>query len=194
MGADHKGSQMGRVLNCHEVEIDLDAFELRRAGRPVRLERQPMELLVLLATSEGGLVSRDEIAHLLWRDGIFVEVNQGINTAIRKLRRALRDDPDRPRFVQTVLRKGYRFLAPVTVSSRPAASPAVVEAIPRVAVLPLANLGSSPDQDYFTEGLTEALITDLAQAGGLEVISHTSVLRYKGTARPVAQIARRAAR
>ena len=93
-----------------EFELDCERFELRRKGLPLRLERKPLELLILLASADGRLVSRDEIAHHLWKGEVFVDTEHGINTAIRKIRHALRDDPDHPRFLQTVTGKGYRFV------------------------------------------------------------------------------------
>ena len=93
-----------------EFELNCERFELRRKGIPLRLERQPMELLILLALSDGRLVTRDEIAQLLWPSEVFVDTGHGINTAIRKIRYVLREDPESPRFLQTVTGKGYRFI------------------------------------------------------------------------------------
>jgi len=93
-----------------EFELDCERFELRRKGIPLRLERQPMELLTLLASSDGRLVTREEIAHLLWPSEVFVDTGHGINTAIRKIRHVLRETPESPRFLQTVTGKGYRFI------------------------------------------------------------------------------------
>jgi DNA-binding winged helix-turn-helix (wHTH) protein len=92
-----------------DYELDCGRFELRRDGRPVRLERIPMDLLVLLVEGNGHVVTRQEIGERLWGKGVFVDTEHGINTAILKIRRALRDDPERPRFIQTVAGKGYRF-------------------------------------------------------------------------------------
>jgi TolB-like protein/DNA-binding winged helix-turn-helix (wHTH) protein len=94
-----------------EFELDPSRFELRRNGRVLRLERIPMELLLLLAEKEGSVVTRQEIGDRLWGKDVFVDTEHGINTAIRKIRQALKDDPERPRFVQTVTGKGYRFVA-----------------------------------------------------------------------------------
>jgi len=93
-----------------EFELNCERFELRRKGIPLRLERQPMELLIVLASSDGRLVTRDEIAQLLWPSEVFVDTGHGINTAIRKIRHVLREDPESPRFLQTVTGKGYRFI------------------------------------------------------------------------------------
>jgi TolB-like protein/DNA-binding winged helix-turn-helix (wHTH) protein len=93
-----------------EFELDCERFELRRKGISLRLERQPMELLLLLASSDGRLVTRADIAQLLWPSEVFVDTEHGINTAIRKIRHVLREDSESPRFLQTVTGKGYRFI------------------------------------------------------------------------------------
>jgi TolB-like protein/DNA-binding winged helix-turn-helix (wHTH) protein/cytochrome c-type biogenesis protein CcmH/NrfG len=111
------------TLQFGEFELDCERFELRRKGISLRLERQPMELLILLASSGGRLVTRAEIARLLWGSDVFVDTEHGINTAIRKIRHVLRDDPESPRFLQTVTGKGYRF-AGVTPNPEPTPLPA----------------------------------------------------------------------
>jgi len=104
----------GTVLEFDGFLLDCGRFELLRNDRPLRVERKPMELLILLASREGQLVTRAEIAERLWSSEVFVDTEHGINTAIRKLRHLLRDEPDDPRFIQTVTGMGYRFVAPVT--------------------------------------------------------------------------------
>src|SRR5215469_17384266 len=96
-----------------EFELDISAYELRRGGEPVHLERHPMDLLILLVERPRRLVSRADIAKRLWDSSVFVDVEMGVNTAIRKLRQALRDSRESPRFVETFSGKGYRFIAPV---------------------------------------------------------------------------------
>src|SRR3989441_11466025 len=98
-----------------EVELDLARYELRRGGRVERLEKLPMELLTLLAERRGQLVSRGEILERLWGKDVFVDADAAINTAVRKVRRALGDDPDAPHFLEPVVGKGYRFVGPITV-------------------------------------------------------------------------------
>ncbi len=111
----------GPILEFGDFRLDCDRSELTRAGRLLKLERKPTELLILLATREGEIVTRAEIAQHLWGSEVFVDTEHGINTAIRKVRQALRDDPDHPRFVQTVTGRGYRFVGPVvTVPTAPA--------------------------------------------------------------------------
>jgi TolB-like protein/DNA-binding winged helix-turn-helix (wHTH) protein len=101
------------IYEFGDFKLDCDRFELYRSGRSLKLERKPMELLVLLAAKNGSLVTRTEIAEHLWDREVFVDTEHGINTAIRKIREVLRDDPEQSRFVQTVTGKGYRFVASV---------------------------------------------------------------------------------
>jgi len=223
-------------------QLDLKRYELRRAdGLTVKLERQPMELLILLAERRGELVMREEIAAKLWPDGVFVDTERGINNAIRKIRTALHDSPDDPAHLQTVVGKGYRFIghlevlggstdlhqdiapgvsAALTIPSQSGAVwrgrrllislgivlvvviLAAVMAVWRwrdgasraeihsIAVLPLENLSGDPSQEYFADGMTDALITELAQFSPLRVISRTSAMHYKGSHKPLPEIAR----
>src|SRR5438270_156594 len=100
----------GRV-RFGSFELDAGGYELKRNGRAVKLERLPMELLILLVERRGDLVTRDDIVQRLWGSGVFVDVDTSINTAIRKLRIAFRDNPQRPTFIRTLTGKGYRFIA-----------------------------------------------------------------------------------
>jgi DNA-binding winged helix-turn-helix (wHTH) protein/Tol biopolymer transport system component len=120
---------LGSVYEFLDFRLDCGRFELARNGHPVRMERKPLELLMLLASREGQLVTREEIARHLWSTEVFVDTEHGINTAIRKIRTALKDDPEAPRFVQTVTGMGYRFIAPVSeVAPATPASPDPVSA------------------------------------------------------------------
>src|SRR5260370_30285820 len=107
------------------VELDVARYQLRRQGRVVRLERQPMELLILLVEKQGLLVTREEIVSRLWPKDTFLDTETSINSAIRKIRVALHDDSEDPRYLQTVVGKGYRFIAPIEVVGAPAAAPVV---------------------------------------------------------------------
>jgi DNA-binding winged helix-turn-helix (wHTH) protein len=102
-----------RSLCFADYELDLSAYALRRGGRPVKLEKIPMELLILLVQRAGALLPRSDIQARLWGSDLFVDHDAAINTAIRKIRQALDDDPASPRFVETVVGKGYRFVAAV---------------------------------------------------------------------------------
>jgi DNA-binding winged helix-turn-helix (wHTH) protein len=106
-----------QTLRLRDFELDVEAYQLRRQGRPIRLERRPMELLILLVEHRGRLVSRSDIAERLWGKDVFVDVETGVNIAIRKIRQALRDSAEKPAFVETVVGKGYRFVAAVEVVS-----------------------------------------------------------------------------
>lgn len=235
----------GPILRFNDTELDVGRYELRRNGTLLRLERLPMELLILLASRQGELVSRQEVIERLWGKGVYLDADQGINTAIRKIRMCLRDTADDPKYVQTVVGKGYRFVPPVTTSEPPkalspqgmtpiAAVPAVVpEALDRtkfrpllfgprtlipiavvamvvalvvvwywythrapepipiraIAVLPLENLSGDPAQDFFVDGITDELTTELARMGGTRVISRTSSMQYKHAKGNLPQIA-----
>ena len=119
-----RSQTMASLLRFRDFTLDVRGYQLRRDGRPVRLERQPMDLLILLVERYPELVSRDEIVNRLWGKDVFIDVETGVHGAIRKVRRALRDSPDRPVFVETVPGRGYRFIAPVEVVTGPSATPA----------------------------------------------------------------------
>jgi DNA-binding winged helix-turn-helix (wHTH) protein len=150
-------------------EFDLRAGELTKDGRRIRLQGQPIQLLGMLVQKPGELVTREELHSRLW-PGITVDFDHGVNKAISKIREALGDSAQNPRFVETVARRGYRFLADVAVIE---ASP---EQIRSLAVLPLESLSSDASQDYFADGMTDELITRLGKIGALRVISRTSAM------------------
>lgn len=172
-------------------ELDRENFELRRAGRRVRIDRIPLELLLLLVRRAGKLVTHEEAVQEVWGRGVFIEAESAIYTAIRKVRRALRENPARPRYLETVARKGYRFIAPIAGATNTNLV-GLEETSRRVmlAVLPLENLSSDPGEDYFSDGLTEELISELGRFSPRElgVIARTSVMGYKGTRKNAAQI------
>jgi len=221
-------------LLFRDYKLDPAGFELRRAGHRIRLERKPMELLILLAENQGQLVAREEIIEKIWGKGFFFDAENGINNAVRKIRSALNDDAEHPHFVETTVGKGYKFVALVERVVEPGAlpSPAVLpkdthrlrlrrtwvlalvgcalvagaivfsaggirsrifsQGIPPIhslAVLPLENLSGDPNQEFFVDGMTDALITDLAQITDVKVISRTSVMQYRGVRKPLPQIA-----
>ncbi|HYL13744.1 MAG TPA: winged helix-turn-helix domain-containing protein [Terriglobales bacterium] len=228
---------MALETEAGKLRLDVSRYELTVGGRRARLERQPMELLILLVQRKGQLVKREDIVKKLWGDDVFVDIDGGINHVIRKIRSALHDNPDHPRYLETVVGKGYRFIGEVEVAgaapgnrdspsgagSSPAAvalrrsryTPLVYGAlltlvviaawtwyhwrggsssqagqIHSLAVLPLANLSGDPAQEYFADGMTDELITEIAQVGSLRVTSRTSALRYKATAKTAPEIAR----
>jgi TolB-like protein/DNA-binding winged helix-turn-helix (wHTH) protein/tetratricopeptide (TPR) repeat protein len=128
---------MPATFQFSDFLLDPRRFELRRGERRLKLEKIPMELLILLVEREGNLVSRDEIVERLWGKDVFVESDTGINTAISKIRLVLRDDPERPRFIQTVVGKGYRFIAPISEVQ-------FLEAVNEQAPLRTAPVGTEP--------------------------------------------------
>ena len=230
-------------------EVDPVSGELRKHGVRVKLQEQPLQILELLLEQPGDVVTREELRQHLWPADTFVDFDHGLYNAIKRLREALGDVADTPRFIETVPRRGYRFIGEITGSSRPAAqadtgavvvcetpsSPALPQAetgsrkkrllvlvgagslvlvllllfgfnvggagahvsapltkppqIHALAVLPLKNLSDDPAQEYFSYGMTDELITNLAQISGLKVISHTSVLQYEKGTKPLPQSA-----
>jgi TolB-like protein/DNA-binding winged helix-turn-helix (wHTH) protein/Flp pilus assembly protein TadD len=132
------------TLRFRDFELDVGAYALRRNGRPVRIERQPMDLLLLLVERRGQLVLRSEIVDRLWGKDVFVDVETGVHTAIRKVRQALRDSPDAPTFVETVSCKGYRFIAPVEVAGALRAAPGFSDTQPAGAIASDAAFAGQP--------------------------------------------------
>ena len=240
--------QVGRRLCFGVFELDLRTAELRKRGLRVRLQEQPFQVLAMLLERAGQVVGREELQKKLWPADTFVDFDHGLNKAINKIREALGDSAESPRFVETVARRGYRFIADVRVAdAAPARSPEpepqphpapdpsdrrTVAGTPAtlrrrrplrawtlstaallvllislaawklhsyappssvirsLAVLPLESLSSDASQDYFADGMTDELITDLGQISALRVISRTSVMAYKHTRKSLPQIAR----
>lgn len=167
---------------------------MRCKGRSVPLERIPFELLWLLVDRRDRVVTREEIIEHVWGKDVFLEAEHSVNTAIRKVRVALGDDPSEPRFVRTVPGRGYRFVAAVqerSVGSRAAAGSGRKGRV-MMAVLPFENLSGDPAQEYFSDGLTEETISNLGQLASerLGVIARTSAMTYKGTRKSIAEIGR----
>ena len=229
-------------------EIDIRAGELRKHGLRIRLQEQPFQVLTILLEHPGEIVTREELEKKLWPADTFIDFDHGLNKAISKIREALNDSAESPRFVETVARRGYRFLAEVKGADAAAirspdlaaqlhpgaevadrAFPADRPATPKrlstsfkwkisasvllvlvaslsswklyswyhpslvirsLAVLPLESLSGDASQDYFADGMTDELISDLGQISALRVISRTSVMGYKHVRKPLPQIAR----
>ena len=176
----------GETFRFRDFELDVAGYELRRQGRPIRLERQPMDLLILLVQHRRQLVSRTDIVDRLWSKDVFIDVETGVNTAVSKVRQALHDSADAPVFVETIPGKGYRFIAAVEVIRAAHHEPSRV----MLAVLPFENIGSDPDREYLADGLTEETIATLGQIDPehLSVIGRTSTMAYKGTRKSLAAI------
>jgi len=227
----------GSSYQFGRFELDLKSYELKLDGQPLRLEKIPMELLIFLVERHGELITRDQIIDRLWGKQVFLDTEQGINTAIRKVRQVLQDEPEKPQFLETVVGKGYRFVGDVTIRSEEPplphggrlSPPGIESAPPRngrfwlfgvitalvvtagvlgalwprisrsraehsglyrsIAVLPLENLSGDSSQEYFADGITDAVITQLARLHALRVISRTSIMQYKNTHKPLREIA-----
>ena len=202
-------------------ELDTDSRELRKQGVKVHLQEQPFQILQVLLEQPGKVVTREELQQRIWPSDTFVDFDRGLYNAVKKLREALGDSADTPRYVETLSRRGYRFIAAVSGSGSTAVAQTAVtsarsegrpnlrigvalgigatvflaaafgistfwrrssgQSVPAqirsLAVLPLQNLSSEPDQEYFSDGMTDALISDLAQISGLKVISRTSSMQ-----------------
>ena len=169
-----------RSVHFDVFEVDLQAGELRKQGAKVKLQEQPFQILQMLLERPGEVVTRENLQKRIWPADTFVDFEQGLYNAIKKLREALGDTAEAPRYVETLPRKGYRF------SGTLAASPRRIESL---AVLPLENLSGDSEQEDFADGMTESLITSLAKVGALRVISRTSAMRYKKSDKSLPQIA-----
>ena len=237
-------SSVPPTLRFGVFELDPRAGELRKKGMKVRLQGQPVEILVMLLEGAGEIITREELQQKLWPADTFVDFEQGLNNAMNRLRAALDDDAESPHFIETVPRRGYRFIGAVhggprngaeptaqteaqldagkkparhsRIGTRLAAvgllGPAVAAAlllglnvrgwrdrvfmrspkpqIQALAVLPLTNLSGDPEQEYFADGMTEALITELGKTSIPRVISRQSVMQFKASKKPLQEIAR----
>jgi len=226
-----------RRLRFDNFELDLRTEELRKHGVRLRLQGQPLQVLAALLKRAGDVVTREELRAQIWTTDTFVDFDHSLHNAIARLREVLGDSAERPRFIETLPRRGYRFIAPVDAGDLPAPSRAAGSATPAalsgharltkshalllttafailavsivlwlartggapanaaprlnsIAVLPLENLSGDPSQEFFADGMTDQLITDLAKVGSLRVISRTSVMQYKGTRKSLPEIAR----
>src|SRR5271169_282566 len=174
-----------------EIELDLGRYELRRQGRRIKLEKKPMELLIFLVSRREQLVSRKEIVSKLWGSDLFIDTEPNINNIVRKIRTALGDDSATPRFLETVVGKGYRFVGPVRVldarySQSDFGSGLVRAAVPEktggwsertsLAVLPLMLLGRATDDSGLCLGIADALVARLGNFPGVDVLPTSAVL------------------
>ena len=181
--------QPGLIQFGQDFDLDVRAYELRSSGIRLKLERIPMELLLLLIERHGQLVTREQIVEKIWGAGTFFDSDNSINAAINKIRRVLRDDSERPQFVETVTGKGYRFIAAISTPAQKIHAVVTHHKIRSLAVLPLENFSRDSAQDYFAEGMTEALITTLAKIRAMRVISRTSAMLYRNPSRSLPEIA-----
>ena len=227
--------RQSRVLKFGVFEVDLGAGELRKSGMRQKLAGQPFEVLRLLLEHPQEIVTREKLQQRIWPKDTFVDYDLALKKAVNRVREVLGDSAESPRFVETIPRRGYRFIAPVSgngqagteiellltkerwgrrtwlalaivlgvavllvavlgvmrsYSSRRLVANAAGPRIQSIAVLPLQNLSPDPTHEYFSDGMTDALITDLAQIGSLKVISRTSSMQYKQTKKSLPEIAR----
>lgn len=225
------------IVRFEDFELDASNATLKKGGVPLKLRPQAFKILSLLVSAAGQLITRERIRQEVWGEETFVDFNQGLNVCIRQIRETLGDDVEAPRYVETVPKLGYRFIAPVGPVAAPRAEPAEEahqasqgsSAAPRprsrttlpialaaaalvvitgaagwwwrsstaapppitsIAVLPFENLSAGDDPGFVAEGVTDALINNLAQIGALKVISRTSVMTYKGSPRALPEIAK----
>ena len=215
------------IIRFGIFQLDLKTRELYKAGVKVKLQDQPFRVLASLVAQAGQVVTREELRQNIWPTDVYVAFDQGLNNAIKKVRDALGDSADNPRFIETVARHGYRFLAPVSAvqarSSKPplrfglgtirtaligltaaslvvaltywASHRSVMRAGPSsekaiLAVLPFDNLSHDPDQEFFSDGLTEEMIAQLGKLNPerLSVIARGSVVKYKGSSIAISKI------
>ena len=182
-------------------EVDLRARELRKGGIRIRLQDQPFAILDVMLERPGEVVTREELRQRLWPEGTFVDFEHSLNAAMKRLRAALGDDAENPRFIETLHRRGYRFIAAVESEGHAVRNLHVVRPQPskssdsmslRLVVLPFANLSNDPAQEYFSDGLTEEMITQIGRLcpGRLGVIARTSSMLFKRSSKSASEIGR----
>jgi DNA-binding winged helix-turn-helix (wHTH) protein len=167
-----------RSVRFGTFELDLDARELRRRGVRLSLQEKPYQILRALVARPGEVISRQELLRTLWPAAGFTDFDRSLNSAVNRLRDALGDTADNPRFVETLARRGYRFVAPV--DDRLALSTA--GAADSIAVLPCENAFGDAETDRLAAAMTEHLISAMARLPGLGISAQATVLRYKGRA------------
>jgi TolB-like protein/Flp pilus assembly protein TadD len=172
-------------LRCGTYEVDLVSSEIYRKRKRVQLQEQPFRVLALLLARPGEMVTRDALRRALWPGNTFVDFDAGLNTAMRKLRTALDDDAARPRYIETLPRRGYRFIGQVQRSRKSRRS------LDSVAVLPFATDADDRNVEYLSEGIIDNLIHTLSEIPGLKrVTARSSVYRYKGTQPDLREVGR----
>jgi TolB-like protein len=179
-----------RLLRFESFELDVRSRELCKGKDRIRLQEQPFEILRMMLEHPGDVVTREELAKRLWPDGTFVDFEHSLNAAVKRLRAALGDDADNPRFVETLPRRGYRFIAAMAASGVETLPGVPPDYTPRLAVLPFTNSSGEAGQEYFSDGLTEEMILQLGRLGRgrLGVIARSSSMAFKGSTRRAREI------
>lgn len=180
---------MSKIVRFDCFEADLDAGELRKRGLKIRLRDQSFQVLASLLEHSGRVVTRDELQKRLWRNDVFVDFENNLNIIIARLREALGDSAVHPRFIETLPKRGYRFVAN-TFEAAETPAPKREHRV-RLVVLPFVNLSGDPAQEYFSDAITDEIITGLASlAPDLAVIARTTAMHYKGSRKDVARVGR----
>jgi TolB-like protein/DNA-binding winged helix-turn-helix (wHTH) protein/Flp pilus assembly protein TadD len=179
---------MSHVVRFDCFEVDIEAGQLRKRGRRIRLRDQPFQVLASLLERPGHVVTRDDLRRRLWPQVVFIDFDNSVNIAIARLRTALGDSAKHPRFIETLPRRGYRFIG--EVFPLPSAVEPGLARKPRLAVLPFVNLSGDPAREYFSDAMTDEIITELAGIAPeqLAVIARTTSMHYKGSHKNVARI------
>lgn len=181
---------MPNIVRFDCYEVDLASGQLYKRGFRIPLRDKSLLLLTALLEHPGELVTREDLRRRLWNDDVFVDFDNNINTVLGRLREALSDSAENPRFIETLPKRGYRFIA--EVHPLPSRSSEAGEHRPKLLVLPFVNLGGDPGEEYFSDAVTEEIITAIAALSPeqLGVIARTTAMRYKGSRKDVARIGR----
>ena len=181
---------MPPTIRFDAYEVDLPAGQLYKRGAKIRLRDKSFQVLAALLEHPGQVITREELHRRIWRDEVFVDFDNNLNTLIATLREALGDTADHPRFIETLPKRGYRFLGKVSEPPQLPREKRVPRA--RLVVLPFANLSGDSSQEYFSDAMTDEIITELAALSPehLAVIARTTAVHYKDSHKDVARIGR----
>ncbi|MGA8865605.1 MAG: winged helix-turn-helix domain-containing protein, partial [Candidatus Sulfotelmatobacter sp.] len=181
---------MPNMVRFAGYEVDLSAGQLYKHGVKISLREKSFQVLVSLLEHPREVVTREDLRRQLWRDGVFVDFDNNLNTAIARLREALCDSADHPRLIETLPKRGYRFLE--SVSELPLTPEKRTAKRARLIVLPFVNLSGDPAEECFSEAMTDEIITEFARLAPeqLAVIARTTAMHYKGSQKDVARIGR----
>jgi TolB-like protein len=185
-GTDATSRSASRAIRFDRFVLDLDSAELHTADGRVVLQAQPFQILCMLLERPGAIVERAALQRRLWADGTFVDFDHSLNAAVRRLRRALDDDATRPRFIETVPRRGYRFVSRISDVRAPRAG-RFAEWRPRLVVLPITG---GCGRETFADGLTEELMVQVGRmnSDGVALIARSSAIAFKGGRRQPSEI------
>jgi TolB-like protein len=181
---------MANIVRFDCYEVDLASGQLYKRGIRIPLRDKSLVLLTALLEHPGGLVTREDLRRRLWGDDVFVDFDNNLNTILGRLREALNDSAEHPRYIETLPKRGYRFIA--EVHPLPSRSSEAAGHRPRLLVLPFVNLSGDPGEEYFSDAVTDEIITAIAALSPehLGVIARTTAMRYKGSRKDVARIGR----